>query len=291
MKGLILINAYSTQSEMLYQPNRLKDEFLALGVSVDILKNDFFPFSTQDGSVKSKLNGYDFCIYLDKDKYVLKCLDKIGIPLFNSFNAIETCDDKMMTYIHLSNHGIPIPKTLPGLLCYDHSAPIKSEVVDALENEVGYPIIIKECYGSLGKGVYLARDRQKLISVMEKVKCVPHLFQSFISSSYGKDLRVIVIGNTVVGAMLRQSNGDFRSNITAGGSGSGYPLSEEIKNLALRSAKAIGLDYCGIDFLFDENGFTVCEVNSNAFFGGFERVTGINVAKLYAEYIINKVSK
>ena len=290
MKGLILTNAYSTQSEALYQPNRLKEEFEKLGVRVDILQNDFFPFCTY-GTINSKISQYDFCIYLDKDKYVLKCIESVGIPLFNGFDAIETCDDKMMTYIALANAGIPTPKTLPGLLCYDRTCPIKTSSVEVIERELGYPVIIKECYGSLGKGVYLAREREKLVSVMEKVKCTPHLFQSFISSSYGRDLRVIVIGDKVVGAMLRQSNGDFRSNITAGGKGTAYPVSKEIETLALACAKTLGLDYCGIDLLFTERGFTVCEVNSNAFFGGFESATGINVASLYASYILDKISK
>ena len=290
MKGLILVNAYSTQSEMLYQPNRLKEEFNALGVDCDVVRNDFFPFCIDKTTIKSKLIGYDFCVYLDKDKYSLKCIDEIGIPLFNGYDAIETCDDKMLTYIRLARHSIPTPKTLPGLLCYDADAPVKDDSVNEIERQLGYPVIIKECYGSLGKGVYLARERNKLVSVMEKVKCTPHLFQSFIETSYGRDLRVIVIGDTVVGGMLRQSNGDFRSNITAGGNGSPYPLTDEIKSLALRCAQAIGLDYCGIDLLFDGDDFVVCEVNSNAFFGGFEKVTGINVARIYAKYIIEKLS-
>ena len=289
MKGLIFTNAYSMQSEALYQPTRLKDEFESLGVSIDIRANDFFPFCI-DTSIKSKISEYDFCIYLDKDKYVLKCIESLDIPLFNGYDAIETCDDKMMTYIALASAGIPTPKTLPGLLCYDRACPVKNSSVEAIENELGYPVIIKECFGSLGKGVYLARDKEKLVSVMEKLKCTPHLFQSFVSSSYGRDLRVIVIGDKVVGAMLRQSNGDFRSNITAGGTGTAYPLSPEIESLALACARALNLDYCGIDLLFTEQGFTVCEVNSNAFFGGFEKATGINVARLYATYILEKIA-
>ena len=117
----------------------------------------------------------------------------------------------------------------------------------------------------------------------------PHLFQKFVSSSAGRDLRVIVIGGVVFAAMRRTSAGDFRSNLELGGRGE--PLSPDARAAALCEsvARRLGLDYCGVDLLFAEDGYTVCEVNSNAFFGGMERITGKNVAGAYAEYIIREV--
>ena len=65
-----------------------------------------------------------------------------------------------------------------------------------------------------------------------------------------------------------------------------------MKEVPLKVAFALKLDYCGIDFLLKKDGnFVLCEVNSNAFFSGFEKVTGVNVAKEYAEYIIKKLQK
>lgn len=289
MKGVILTNAYSSFPEADYQPRRLKEEFAKLGVTVDVLKNDFFPVAISENRIENKLSGYDFCIYLDKDKYILHALQKCGMRVFNNFQAIETCDDKMTTYLALANHDIPLVKTLPGLLCYDKSLPIKQSALDEVEKSLGYPVIAKESYGSLGKGVYLANNRDELNAIAQKLKCVPHLFQQFIQKSAGRDVRVIVVGDKVLGAMLRQGKDDFRSNIGAGGCGSPFALDQKMTDLALEIARVLDLKYCGIDFLLGENGPIVCEVNSNAFFSSFEKVTGINVAKAYAQYILQNV--
>ena len=231
-------------------------------------------------------------MYLDKDKYVLKGLDKLGLPLFNGMEGVLDCDDKMLTYLSLEGTGIPMPKTLAGLCCFSFKEEIKEGSLQRIEKELSYPIVVKESFGSLGQGVYLVKDRIDLLDLMNKLKCRPHLFQEYISDSYGKDVRVIVVGNKVLGGMLRTSNGDFRSNLGAGGKGDKYELSVEMKEVALKVAFALKLDYCGIDFLLKKDGnFVLCEVNSNAFFSGFEKVTGVNVAKEYAEYIIKKLQK
>ena len=291
MKGLILTNAYVNTGDIAFQPNRLKEEFELLGVEIDVLPNDFFPVSIVDGRIAHTLNAYDFCIFLDKDKYVLKAIEKCGIPVYNAYEPITVCDDKMLTILELANHDIPMPKTLPGLLCFDPNATVTENVVDNIIESLGLPVIVKECFGSLGKGVHLAKSKDELFQICQKVKSKPHLFQEFISSSYGKDVRVIVIGDEVVGAILRASESDFRSNISSGGHGEAYELDDNVKSLALKISKILNLKYCGMDFLFDDNsGFLVCEVNSNAFFKGFESVTGINVAKKYAEFILKDIS-
>jgi ribosomal protein S6--L-glutamate ligase/gamma-F420-2:alpha-L-glutamate ligase len=82
---------------------------------------------------------------------------------------------------------------------------------------------------------------------------------------------------------------DFRSNVELGGSASAYQPSKEVIEICEKTAQVLGLDYCGIDVLFGEDGPLICEVNSNAFFGGMESATGVNVAKAYAEYMCKKV--
>lgn len=288
MKGLILTNAYVNTGDIAFQPERLKEEFEKLGVLVDVLPNDFFPVYIENGNISHSLHGYDFCVFLDKDKYVLRAIEKCNIPIYNAYQPITVCDDKMLTFLELANNGIPMPKTLPGLLCFDSKAEVDEKTVEKIIASLGLPVIVKECFGSLGKGVYLAKDKNELLEICQRVKCKPHLFQEFISSSYGKDVRVIVIGGEVVGGILRVSSGDFRSNISSGGHGEKFELDKEMKDLAVKVASILNLKYCGMDFLIDSNGKPlVCEVNSNAFFKGFEKVTGINVAKKYATYILN----
>lgn len=291
-KGLILVNAYSKLASGLNGSQRLKEELKKLGISADIRRNDFFAAQINgSGNIESKTAWYDFCIYLDKDKYISHMLEKSGLRLFNSHTAIEACDDKMLTSIILADSGIPMPKTLAGLLCYDEGEEIGEHILDSVESALGYPLIIKTSYGSLGKGVYKADSREELEKLAKELKCTPHLFQQFIKESCGKDLRAIVIGGKFVAAMVRSSNGDFRSNLELGGTAQPFDPPQEVINLCERVAEILKLDYCGIDVLFGNGCYYICEVNSNAFFGGIERVTKVNIAKAYAEYIYNTIYK
>lgn len=286
MKGVILTNAYKDIPQTRSQCVRLKEELEKLHVSIDIMRNDFFAANiTSGGDIASKLSGYDFCIYLDKDKYISYMLEKAGIRLFNSARAIELCDDKMTTALALSNSGIPMPKTLPGLLCYDESAPLNEQALRIVEEELGYPVIVKSSFGSMGTGVFKAENFEELKGAASALKMQPHLFQQYIAESAGRDIRVIVIGGKAVAAMERISGGDFRSNIAIGGRGLKIDMPVQVKEMAEKAAALLNLDYCGADILFGKEGFYLCEVNSNAFFDGIEAATGVNIAKLYANHI------
>lgn len=286
----ILINAYSKLEHALYQSKRLKEEFERRNIRADILRNDFFAASIEDGGkISSQMSDYDFCVYLDKDKYVSRLLEKMGMRLFNHADAIEACDDKMTTAIRLSNAGIPFPETLPGLLCYDPDATIDQKTLHHVVDRVGLPVIVKTSYGSMGKGVFKANTFEQLCVIADKVKCLPHLFQHFVASSYGRDIRVIVIGNKYVAAMERRSDNDFRSNLELGGTGSAITPPKEVMTFCEKISIMLDLDYCGIDILYGEHGYYVCEVNSNAFFRGIEQVTGINIAKIYVEHMLSSV--
>ena len=277
-KGFIVVNAYTNSATEMNQPIRLKEELEQLGVRVDILRNS-----------PSVLNAEgDFCVYLDKDKYAAQLLER-RLRLFNRAKAIEICDDKMLT--HLALEGFSMPETIPSLLCYSPSQPVSKELLVRVEERLGYPLVVKECFGSLGKQVYLIKNRSELVEKAEALKLKPHLYQKFVSESAGKDLRVIVVGGKAVAAMKRISSQDFRSNAELGGRGERYELESSTAALCEAVAERIGLDYCGIDLLFSESGFLVCEVNSNAFFGTIEKVTGFNVAKAYAEWIYQVIYK
>ncbi len=291
-KALILVNAFSKLESHKHQPNRLKEELNKLDVEVDIRPNSMDTAMIIAGKIEAYVKDYDFIVYLDKDKYSSALLEKAGIRIFNRHESIVVCDDKMETHIRLANHGIPMPDTIPGLLCYYQEAPLELafERVELVEKQLGYPCVIKECYGSLGTGVYRVSNREELLFYMEKVKCKEHLFQKMIGNGKGRDVRVIVIGGRAVACMMRTSETDFRSNIELGGKAIPYELPVNFQNLAEKVADILKLDYCGIDLLIDETGEpVVCEVNSNAFFGAMEATTGINVAGFYAKYLYETV--
>ena len=283
LNGLILLNAYAPTVDT-RQARRLSEELTLRGVNVTVRRNDGFKPNIDDGRLSGVTN-YDFCLYLDKDKYKAQMLEKMGVRLFNRAQAIADCDDKMQTHIRLADSGIPMPKTLAGLLCYDARAEVPKSVLDEVEAELQYPIIVKNSYGSLGKGVYMAKDRRELTTLAEKVKLEPHLFQQYIPAAHGTDLRVIVVGGKTLGGIIRRSDGDFRSNIGLGGTAEKAVVPSEVKALAEKAARLLNLDYCGLDFLLAPQPL-LCEVNSNAFFDAFESVTDINVAEVYAEHIL-----
>jgi len=92
--------------------------------------------------------------------------------------------------------------------------------------------------------------------------------------------------------MYRHSaDGDFRANVTRGGSMRSHEPSDEEKELAIRSVKALGLDFAGVDILFGEDGPVVCEVNSNAHMKNIYDCTGIDVSDFIIRYVIREMSK
>ena len=276
-KAFIVINAYTGSLHELHQPQRLKEELFLLGVETEIVRN----------SPKLIEREGDFCVYFDKDKYYARLLER-KFRLFNRAEAIEICDDKLLTYFALE--GFPQPKTLPSLLCYTEETPPSEELLHAAET-LGYPLVVKECFGSLGKQVYLAKNREELLSISRRLQYKPHLYQEFIAESAGTDLRVIVVGGKAVAAMRRVSESDFRSNAELGGRGEAATIDERAAALSEAVAKKLELDYCGIDLLYGKEGYLVCEVNSNAFFGTLEKVTNVNVAAIYARHIYNEIYK
>ncbi|MDE6294138.1 MAG: hypothetical protein K2L88_05915, partial [Clostridiales bacterium] len=161
MKGLILVNAYAKTTET-RQVVRMREELTRRGVTVDTARNDeHFARITNNVVEEEEFKKYDFCLYLDKDKYVPRVLSK-RMRLFNSASAIEYCDDKMTTHLMLANHGIPMPDTLAGFLCYDKTAEISDSTVSCVIAYVGLPTIVKQAYGSMGSGVYKADTEEQL---------------------------------------------------------------------------------------------------------------------------------
>lgn len=289
-KGAIILNAYSHLKPVISQAEKLKKEFSQLGVEISVFKNGSFGLYINDnGEIVNALKNYDFCVYLDKDKYSSHLLEKSGLRLFNSHAAIRACDDKMLTFALLSQNGVPVPATVAAPLRYTPSATPDEAFLTKTANKLGYPLIIKQCYGSRGQSVYKADNFEQLKAYALELQSTPHLYQRFIKESAGKDARVIVIGGKITAAMKRSSKTDFRSNMDLGGSGEIFTPDKEITNLCLKVAKILNLDYCGVDVLFGKDGYLICEVNSNAFFDGIESVTGVNVARAYARHIYNEI--
>lgn len=286
--GIILINAFASNEGQEYQTSRFAEEFSRLGIQTQLIRNTASVYLDRDGEVVSRLPKASFILYIDKDIHIAVMLERAGYRLFNPARSIALSDDKMDTYITLSQNGIKMPKTVPSPLCYSLVIDDRA-FVDYVSGELGFPVIIKECYGSFGKQVHLVENKEQLAAVRKSIIDRKHLYQELIKSSYGFDMRVIVIGGKVFAWFRRFNKHDFRSNIELGGSGEVCGLPDAFGECAEKVAKILNLDYCGVDILTGEQGEPIiCEVNSNAFFRGIERVTGKNVAQAYCRLIDKK---
>ena len=219
-------------------------------------------------------------------KAVFRHLERMGVLFINSSDAIDNVKDKLYTMQILAQNNIPHPKTM--LV----KNPIDSDYV---ERNIGFPIVVKSLSGTHGKGVYLADNKtnfEQLVEMMEQFNDRFNIIlQEFVSDSFGRDLRIIVVGGKVIGAMKRESSdGDFRANITRGGGAKPVELDEQMEYLALESTKLLGLDIGGVDLLYDSDGYKICEVNSSPGFNGMEKYTEIRVAEQIVMYVKNKLN-
>ena len=284
---LIVVNGYGLAGGIEHQAKRLKEEFSKRDVEVEIIKNTQVFAYIFEGNIKISLPKFDFVIYLDKDRYVAGLLEKAGYKLYNSIDSIMKCDDKMLTHISLSNSGVNMPTTISSTLCYTDNG--NRDYLKIIVEKIGLPMIVKEVYGSLGRQVYLANNHEELLEIENKLIHIPHIFQEFVASSKGKDYRIIVIGGKVVAYMKRENPNSYLSNLATGGTASKTQLPEDYLKVAEKCASILGLDYCGVDILEGPNGEPiVSEVNSNAFYEGIEKTTGINVAGCYVDYLLSK---
>jgi len=207
---------------------------------------------------------------------VLRHFERQGVALANGPAAIESVADKLHTLQVLAGAKLPIPKTILGKFPVD---------VGLVEREIGFPVVVKKLRGTRGAGVMLCENRAQfddLANLLDGANSgADFLFQQYIKTSHGRDVRLLVIDGRIVAAMERRAaDGGFKSNISLGGSGKPYKPPREMAELAVKVAQELKLDVAGIDILFDENGYRVCEANSSPGFQGLERACKVNVPEM-----------
>lgn len=203
---------------------------------------------------------------------VLRHFERMGVAIANAPAAVESVADKLHTLQILGGAKLPIPKTILGKFPAD---------VDMVERELGFPVVVKKLRGTRGAGVVLCKDRAEfddLANLLDGATGADFLFQQYIKASHGRDVRVLVIDGRIVAAMERRAaDGGFKSNISLGGVGAPFTPPPEMAKLALKVARELQLDIAGIDILFDEGSYKICEANSSPGFQGLERACGVSV--------------
>ena len=288
MKGVIIVNQEVGHNK--YKIDRLTDEFAKENIEISVLINDGTLAKIENNNVILGFEA-DFVIYCDKDIYLARFIEKAGIRMFNRADFIKLCDDKVLTYIECCNRGIRMPKTFAGPLMYREPHNDDYLFLNTIIKELGFPMIVKKVYGSLGEGVFLVNNYQELADLYAEIYRNPILFQEYVSSSYGRSLRVLIIDGKVFGGFVRFNHADFRSNYGDTADGAEIENSEKYFAFSQYIADQLYIEYAGIDLVFDENDDPIlCEINSNAFFEEFEKVTGLNVAKAIVKMIIKKMN-
>ncbi len=210
---------------------------------------------------------------------VIRQFERLGVTVYNGSACIETVADKLHTHQILVENNIPTPATMLAKF------PIN---VDLVAEKIGFPVVVKTLLGVNGTGVFLIHDRDHFTDLMEMLhEVTPNIqliFQQFVSKSHGRDLRLFVVDGEVVAAMERRaSDGGFKANITQGGTGVEIQPDQGAIDIAVKTAKVLGIQIAGVDLLYDESGYTVCEANTFPGFKGLETYCDINIPRLIFE--------
>ncbi len=212
---------------------------------------------------------------------VLKAIEQSSAYCPVNLKSYQITNHKFFTSQVLSSKGIP------GILSTLFISPKYSKLA---VRETGYPFVMKLISGFAGKGVVLVNTPQQMDSILDAV----HLFEEFICTQIfikGKntDIRCYVIGNYVLTVKRTSKKGDWRSNISRGGSANLINPSEEIIQIAKDSAKILGMDICAIDLMENKKKWVVIEANFMP--GPFKKYLGNMVIHEWLKLIHRKVSQ
>ena len=275
----------------LYSHKRLVQAAEERGHSLDILNTtrctvniaSHRPTITYDGHT---LQGYEAVIprigasITNYGTAVLRQFEMAGVWPLNESVAIGRSRDKLRSMQILSKYGLGLPLT-----AYANDPKQAEEIIRAVN---GPPVVIKLLEGTQGIGVVLAETMSSGKSVIEAFRGanVNILVQEFIKEAGGTDIRALVVGGKVIAAMKRTgAPDDFRSNLHRGGSAQIVKITPEERSTAVRAAKHMGLNVCGVDMLRSNHGPVIMEVNSSPGLEGIENATGKNVAGQIIEFI------
>ena len=213
---------------------------------------------------------------------VIRQFEMMNVFTSLNSNALLRSRDKLRSMQLLSRESIDFPKTFYTNM---NSSLQAEEILDFVG---GAPIVVKVLEGTQGVGVMLLESKMAAVSVIQAMHSLHAkiMVQEFIEEAGGKDLRVFVVNNKIVGAMVREGKeGDFRSNLHRGGTATKAHLTKEEKQVALQTCRSLGLQIAGVDMIRSKRGPLVLEVNSSPGLEGIEAATGVNIAEAIIKYV------
>lgn len=216
--------------------------------------------------------------------YAVQMLERKGYRVINGQHGYTWAKNKLTQHVLFAEHHLPCPRW---------GIARRPEDTVTIGKTIGFPVIVKVAFGTLGKGVFLAKDEESLWPIVDYLGIRdgnPMIVEEFIAEAKSSDLRAFVIDGEVVGAMQRTAaDGDTRANTSNGGTGTPVELSEEERTLAIRAAEVFDLEIAGVDLIRSKRGPLLLEVNGNPGFRELEKVTSLDIARKIIDYAVQRI--
>ncbi len=216
---------------------------------------------------------------------ILHALRMQGVRVYNDARAIERTVDKGMTSFLLKQQQLPTPATW---VC--ESRAHAQQVIDA-QLQQNQRVVIKPLFGSQGKGVRLLNRETPFPLPRDQFVDGVYYLQSYIDAGDSShDFRVFVVNGEPVSAMQRSGAGWL--NNVAQGADCVLTKDADVCDLAVQAAKALNIDYCGVDIMRDTVGqLWVIEVNSIPAWRGLQAITSVNIAQTLVDDLMSKLDE
>lgn len=217
---------------------------------------------------------------------VIRLFESLGLHCINSFQTADICGNKIATTLALQKAHVPQPNV--------RFAFTEESALKAIE-ELGYPCVLKPPVGSWGRLLAKLNDRDAAEAVLEhKATLGSYQHSLFYIQEYvekkGRDIRAFVVGDECVAAIYRSSP-HWITNTARGGQATNCPITDEITDLCLKSAEAVGGGVVALDLFESDRGLIVNEVNHTMEFKNSIETTGVNIPGKMVEYVINQAKK
>lgn len=216
------------------------------------------------------LSARDFVINRYKFGKIKDNLNKLGKKSYNALNSLNLYINKLEQLKNIESQYFQKPKYIAGMS--DLSFEMLADILKL-------PFVAKGLESSMGQEVFLIKNKNDYDTLFQSF--LPNkewIFQEFIMSSEGRDMRLYCVRGEVIAGMERISNNDFRANVALGSSVHKIDITREFQAIAQDIYKQTGLDFIGLDLLFGKNEPYFCEINVTAGMEGIEKASGINVA-------------
>lgn len=255
------------------------------GVDIQRFHIEHAPLSLDQGGVPEAMASVDVmlerCISHSRALAALRVIESWGIPCVNPWRIAEVCGDKMATNLALSVAGVPVPRA---------RVAFTPEAALAAIDELGYPCVLKPAVGSWGRLMARVSDRDSAEAILEhKATLGTYHHSIFYLQEHiekpGRDLRAFVAGDQVLAAIARHSE-HWITNTARGSSVTNYPVTDELRDVALRAAKAVGGGIVAVDLFESERGLLVCEVNYTMEFKNSIEPTGVDLPARMVDYLL-----